>query len=604
MGKRRNRRRKAREQSHEPPKENDQDSLHTHLADAISLLALLNPPLPHAHPAEENPNSDNRPDADCAAGNFNIPTEEDGSSPPASEEPENEDDEEVDLEDLNTYDLPPESAEKEALSLLQDKLLDRLAETLARYKSDPKKADPRTRGLDAKHVCAAMMRVHAAEERAEIVCAKNEGLDAVDRVFLEGWKRAVEGIARSGGTDGGQREGMERLVREHQRPRIEAYVGRLREAFRMQGVERAERRPPRAASLCKVELDRVPVSGTLEWEDDHGLRYTIVRGPVENMEQFSNAAHSGETLQGISADIAALETDLRALCADPVAEELASSAALARLMSSTYRLWRGVRTRSAFRTSLSGMFPMPKARGMAERALLFLCRIHYSVAVFVEAAERIPALKSITCIPVPWNRISIRAPGQVVEQMSPLEAAARLQVPISSHDLRLELDTPEKSARYDVLRREQRHVHAEIQVLFFRETVLGFASDGWTEHLYIGCSKLCCYLCCCFLLACRRFRFRGTHGAFMNRWAVPPTNTENSPLHLATERLFMCLKLALRESFSGNKTATSSPQRAQSTADLSTAKEMLEEEVAKLEESMLPLRYGVVLSCSFLNDFH
>lgn len=77
---------------------------------------------------------------------------------------------------------------------LKNQLLDRLAETLARFKTD---VQVKTSN-DAKHVSAAMMVCYENEEHVKIFCAKNEGLDKEDNDFLIEWKLRMEGIARKG----------------------------------------------------------------------------------------------------------------------------------------------------------------------------------------------------------------------------------------------------------------------------------------------------------------------------------------------------------------------------------------------------------------------
>ncbi|KAJ5371713.1 hypothetical protein N7517_003719 [Penicillium concentricum] len=77
---------------------------------------------------------------------------------------------------------------------LKNQFLDRLAETLARFKTDPQ---ARTSN-DAEHVSAAMMVCYEDEEHVKIFCANNEGLDKEDHDFLARWKLRMESIARKG----------------------------------------------------------------------------------------------------------------------------------------------------------------------------------------------------------------------------------------------------------------------------------------------------------------------------------------------------------------------------------------------------------------------
>ena len=96
------------------------------------------------------------------------------------------------LEDLQA--IVADRDEQQHLAELQSKILDRLAETLARFKSDPKAR----KSIDAKHVSSAMMIVYQKNERVKILCSKNEGLDIEDNAFLRDWKNCMETIAKKG----------------------------------------------------------------------------------------------------------------------------------------------------------------------------------------------------------------------------------------------------------------------------------------------------------------------------------------------------------------------------------------------------------------------
>jgi hypothetical protein len=75
---------------------------------------------------------------------------------------------------------------------LKNQFLDRLAETLARFKTDVQAKSSN----DAKHVSAAMMVCYENEEHVKIFCAKNEGLDKENDDYLARWKLSMESIAR------------------------------------------------------------------------------------------------------------------------------------------------------------------------------------------------------------------------------------------------------------------------------------------------------------------------------------------------------------------------------------------------------------------------
>lgn len=71
---------------------------------------------------------------------------------------------------------------------LKNAFLDRLAETLARFKTDA----PVKKSNDARHVSAVMMVCSENEEHVKIFCAKNEGLDKEDDDFLSRDPRELE----------------------------------------------------------------------------------------------------------------------------------------------------------------------------------------------------------------------------------------------------------------------------------------------------------------------------------------------------------------------------------------------------------------------------
>jgi len=95
--------------------------------------------------------------------------------------------------------------EKMHLVSLRDRVLDRLAEVLSRFKTDR----TRRKGafLDPKHVSAAFMVIHDHCSRVDIYCVKNEGLnqrngngskDNTDTDFLETWSRYMRCISKRG----------------------------------------------------------------------------------------------------------------------------------------------------------------------------------------------------------------------------------------------------------------------------------------------------------------------------------------------------------------------------------------------------------------------
>ncbi|RKU48903.1 hypothetical protein DL546_008811 [Coniochaeta pulveracea] len=91
------------------------------------------------------------------------------------------------------------SIEAPASDALKQRALDRLAEVLARYKTNPKNVRAHTSGSnrDAKHVASVVLVEDSDPEYGytTFVCSKNEGLDAVDMAFLAELKRYLERAA-------------------------------------------------------------------------------------------------------------------------------------------------------------------------------------------------------------------------------------------------------------------------------------------------------------------------------------------------------------------------------------------------------------------------
>ena len=83
--------------------------------------------------------------------------------------------------------------EQYAICKLRDQVLDRLAETLARFKGAT-----RGRPFDAKHVSSTMMVFDEEQRISKIMCAKNEGLDKADEDFLDKWTACIKAISTKG----------------------------------------------------------------------------------------------------------------------------------------------------------------------------------------------------------------------------------------------------------------------------------------------------------------------------------------------------------------------------------------------------------------------
>jgi hypothetical protein len=66
--------------------------------------------------------------------------------------------------------------------------------------------------------------------------------------------------------------------------------------------------------------------------------------------------------------------------------------------------------------------------------------------------------------------------------------------------------------------RQKLNIHAEVQLLMHLNTA-NTSNSGIFP--YIGCSKLCCFMCYSFIQSCGHFNARGCHGRLFKPWTVP-----------------------------------------------------------------------------------
>lgn len=81
---------------------------------------------------------------------------------------------------------------------IKQRFLDRLAEVLARFKTNKGLGSKMKRNSDAKHVTSVILVEDVKDKSATFVCAKNEGLDAVDLGFLERLESLLQDIKQNG----------------------------------------------------------------------------------------------------------------------------------------------------------------------------------------------------------------------------------------------------------------------------------------------------------------------------------------------------------------------------------------------------------------------
>ncbi|KAF7182837.1 hypothetical protein CNMCM7691_002581 [Aspergillus felis] len=497
------------------------------------------------------------------------------------------------LEDVDCL-LDTGTRDEQYRTELQNKVLDRLAETLARFKSSPK-----ARAIDSKHVSSTMMIVYKDENRVEIICSKNEGLDDVDKGFLDEWQKCMQEIARKESASKDDQEAMHNLVFEHQKPRIMEYLKWLRCAFQRKDLpsSSSHNRGRRMEDL--VAAQRIARYRT--WSDNNGFIFHIPINWPSTPARGSDAVSIGISASEDANDLSNIIESINKLSQADIAEGTRDDA-LKNLMKDTFEQWKGIRTRSAIKAYLYRNFASEtKKRKEAEKALIFLAKVHYSVLTFIRAAELIPTFKSVKCIPFLYARPkanhSPKAHGH-----HPMEFCEDLGIQVKKAGWSKMFD--ENAPKLDDLLNEKRqklHFHAELQTLYYYDHVLSSKEQKRT-HPYMGCSRRNCALCYLFLRAHGRFGSRGTHGSILHRWDVPEPISDNndsypadSSLQPGLERFIATLKFVLRELLERPCPVGNRELRAQSSKALSSAQFLVEKELMAMERSPRDIQHMLMI---------
>ncbi|KAL7623198.1 hypothetical protein AAE478_006879 [Parahypoxylon ruwenzoriense] len=539
--------------------EGTHDSLCDELSDAICLLSLITSRPPTIGPI-------------ATSQAFHSHTDDPGND--HSDSPE---DDFVDVEDLEVVGKDDDYGRY--LRGLRDKLLDRLAEVLARYKSSPR---AKNHVKDAQHVSSTMMIINEGKKSVKIICSKNEGLDGEDDVFLRKWTEYMVSISRSRASKTGSNDiedtkaKLFELVLRHQKSRITYYTGILKKLFETHRQLVKESVNDRYHQFQR-SIERQVWARSRIWTDYQGFEYEIpVRSDLPNT--VTEGTHSG--MQDDAEVILDIVYQLRSL--DPCTAE--GMPLLKQLMETTLQLWKFSRSRSAVKFRLDQIFGQNKSlKKQATTALLFLCRIYYCVQIFVEAAEKLDEFQSIECIMVPCYQSSTN--NRPNKKTTPLEIAKSMGIQVANtrwvNYLRGE------TGQFRKLRSDKRGVHAEIQVLLCFDTISKANGYEGTVHDYIGCSRRCCLLCHCFIRIRGGFRVRGTHETIMHRWDLPRQGTEilstisQSTVASLIDHLKSCLRAIFAQSFpTGHRQSL-----AQSSYALSTVHDLQDKDLVNMKGS-------------------
>ena len=284
-----------------------------------------------------------------------------------------------------------------------------------------------------------------------------------------------------------------------------------------------------------------------------------------------------------------------------------SSPEFLELIQSCYIVHTDVKSRAFFRKHFCQHFGLAfGAAKKAQRALLFLCRFYAAVSTFTEAASRISAFRTISFVPVNcfepiMNRDEGTSNQALSDALNILGVSTNRDMITARFKHLIEDPAARRSLQHiyagkgDIIKTANQvfhnirikrcHVHAEIQLVDDHENRQKESVIKWRVHPYIGCSKLCCYLCHSFLRHHGFFQYRGTHWKVKPQWMVPEV-FQSQPAAMVFERIIRLtyseVSEHVRSIMRGEEQPSEKPMRADSTVDLTTAATSSSQEVSNM----------------------
>jgi len=186
----------------------------------------------------------------------------------------------------------------------------------------------------------------------------------------------------------------------------------------------------------------------------------------------------------------------------------------------------------------------------------FLGRLRSCYLTLIEAAETIASFCNVSIVPVDHPPLYIHRPT-----LPPLEAVfGWADLTLNQNTVQTFVDANATVISVEQSFKERRReasskplsVHAEIQLVFHIAKTIGSLATMKEVYPYIGCSKLCCFLCYVFILSFGQggslFRIRGCHGKVYPSWSLP--NADGLQENMATElhaALLNTLNILVRE---------------------------------------------------------
>ncbi|KAJ4308261.1 hypothetical protein N0V94_009432 [Neodidymelliopsis sp. IMI 364377] len=280
---------------------------------------------------------------------------------------ENDDNDEDDAEDFEQVEVDDKTGQELYLASLRDKVLDRLAEVLARFKTE--REGHKGPFLDPKHVSAAMTVIYDHPVKVKICCAKNEGLtqkrdgkpNTEDTVFLETWKKHMQCIAEKVPAATDAKTSLFTLIVEYQRPKVVYYLRKLHKAFTIEG----SLRKPKQHSDTELSEESLKKVGSLRpriWFADNDNEFKIPVNSATADKAAIETAVACSSSMSIGNEVNSMFDKVVALCklgmsTKPSVRFTALQISLLQeIMAINLHLWKSMRHRSAIKTYLHNRF--------------------------------------------------------------------------------------------------------------------------------------------------------------------------------------------------------------------------------------------------------
>ncbi|KAI6137198.1 hypothetical protein F5141DRAFT_1209526 [Pisolithus sp. B1] len=402
----------------------------------------------------------------------------------------------------------------------KQRFLDRFAEMMSRDKG-------------GKYVCCVALRESEDKRLAEdikttLIVARNDDFNNTDEKFRSKLERLLSAIGASAYQDSNNISAGEELWGEmlcYNQPRLDCY----------------------ADSLCK-SLKAFKAAGSLESIPPYYSAQSLRNDDSEH-RTFCDDSSIGPYSEDTHVDYMKLaqkrilELDAMFRTGDRVARQRS-------LAEHTYSI-RHMKSLRVFINSHS----KASVRRRLLLDILFLGRLRSCYYTLVKAVLNIPGFAHLSIIFVK-NLPRRVCPATLPSLADTMKFFGQTLNPISVNNFiskKLGVISADRAFKklQETISRKQLPTHAEVQLVLYIVRTMDVKTIDKEVYLYIGCSKLSCFLCSAFIesfdLNGVTFKTRGSHGKIYKRWSIPDMDglcaDIITALHNAlnkTEKLLVC----------------------------------------------------------------